>query len=191
MPWGRPTIDPLTGLYALSTGYVRNPFGSGTGAGLCPTTTVNYTLANCSGLNVIPFNRVDPNAIKLLNLYPLPTTGGLLSNYASSPKGFEHANSFDTRLDINFSDKNQLFFRFSLKDDPQFIPGVFGGIADGGAFQQGNQTSRAYWATRTHFHRRSSMSCAPVSTTSKPPVQLPRRAPWVFRHNLAFRTSLR
>jgi hypothetical protein len=146
------SIDPLTGLYALSTGYVRNPFGSGTGAGLCPTTTVNYTLANCSGLNVIPFNRVDPNAIKLLNLYPLPTTGGLLSNYASSPKGFEHANSFDTRLDINFSDKNQLFFRFSLKDDPQFIPGVFGGIADGGAFQQGNQTANAQQSVLGYTH---------------------------------------
>ena len=26
-------------------------------------------------------------------------------------------------------------------DDPQFIPGIFGGIADGGAFQEGHQTA--------------------------------------------------
>jgi Carboxypeptidase regulatory-like domain/TonB dependent receptor len=138
-------LDPVTGLYATTTGAVREPFGT------CAPATVTYTLAGC-GLNVIPFNRVDPNAIKLLNLFPLPTTGGIVSNYGSSPKGFEHANSFDTRLDINFNDKNQLFFRFSLKDDPQFIPGVFGGIADGGAFQQGNQTANAQQSVLGYTH---------------------------------------
>ena len=48
-------------------------------------------------------------------------------------------NAFDTRLDINFSEKNQVFFRFSYVDDPQFIPGIFGGVADGGGFQEGQQ----------------------------------------------------
>ncbi len=46
-------------------------------------------------------------------------------------------------MDANFSEKDQLFFRFSLTDDPQFIPGIFGGIADGGGFQQGLQTANA------------------------------------------------
>ena len=45
-------------------------------------------------------------------------------------------------MDFNFSEKNQLFFRFSLVDDPQFIPGIFGGVADGGGFQQGTQTAQ-------------------------------------------------
>ena len=36
--------------------------------------------------------------------------------------------------------KDQIFFRFSYVDNPQFIPGSFGGVADGGAFQQGVQT---------------------------------------------------
>src|SRR5262249_33952153 len=31
----------------------------------------------------------------------------------------------------------------SLADDPQFIPGIFGGVADGGGFQDGNQTALA------------------------------------------------
>ena len=53
------------------------------------------------------------------------------------------ANSFDARMDGNFNEKNQVFFRFSLKDDPQFIPGIFGGVADGGGFQDGNQTANA------------------------------------------------
>src|ERR1700756_4728553 len=46
-------------------------------------------------------------------------------------------------MDVNFNEKNQLFFRFSLVDDPQFIPGIFGGVADGGGFQDGNQTANA------------------------------------------------
>ena len=46
-------------------------------------------------------------------------------------------------MDINFNEKNQLFFRFSLVDDPQFIPGIFGGVADGGGFQEGDQTAIA------------------------------------------------
>jgi Carboxypeptidase regulatory-like domain/TonB dependent receptor len=129
-------VDPRTGLIAESTGFTRDPFGT------CPANTLTYTMAGCN-LNIIPFSRLDPNSIKLLNLFPLPTTAGTFGNFGNSPKLFEHRNSFDTRMDVNFNEKNQIFFRFSLTDDPQFIPGIFGGIADGGAFQQGPQTAIA------------------------------------------------
>ena len=55
-------------------------------------------------------------------------------------------------MDFNFNDKNQLFFRFSLADDPQFIPGIFGGVADGGGFQQGNQTANAQQSALSYTH---------------------------------------
>jgi Carboxypeptidase regulatory-like domain/TonB dependent receptor/TonB-dependent Receptor Plug Domain len=102
--------------------------------------------------NLIPAGRLDANAIKLLNLYPLPTTSSLFSNFASSPKLYEHKNSFDTRMDYNLNEKNQIFFRFSYVDDPQYIPGIFGGIADGGAFQQGNQTALAQQSALGYTH---------------------------------------
>jgi len=146
-------IDPVTGLAATSTGYVRDPFGT-FGTGACPATTTNFTGANvgaCS-LNQIPAGRLDPNAIKLLNLYPNPTNGNLFSNFANSPKLDEHRNAFDTRLDVAFNEKNQAFFRFDYVDDPQFIPGIFGGIADGGAFQQGNQTALAQNTAFSYTH---------------------------------------
>ena len=38
------------------------------------------------------------------------------------------------------------------KDDPQFIPGIFGGVADGGAFQQGNQTALAQQSALAYTH---------------------------------------
>ncbi len=137
-------VDPVSGIVvpipsggaAGSTEYVRDPFGT------CGPATAIYTLAGC-GLNQLPATRLDPNAIALLNLYPLPSNGKVFSNYANSPKLFEHRNGFDARMDGDFSDKNQLFFRFSLTDDPQFIPGIFGGVADGGGFQQGLQTANA------------------------------------------------
>jgi hypothetical protein len=146
MPVGT-ILDPATTRLISPGVYVRDPFG--TCGSAAPGFT--FTVASCN-LNMIPGGRLDTNAIKLLNLYPNPTTGALFSNFASSPKLFEHSNAFDSRLDLNFNDKNQLFFRFSLKDDPQFIPGVFGGIADGGAFQQGNQTANAQQSALGYTH---------------------------------------
>ncbi len=149
MPVGT-VLDPAT-TRQLSPGvFVRDPFGT------CANEPANfvYTVAGCN-LNMIPGGRLDSNAIKLLNLYPFPTTdaaGSLFSNFANSPKLFEHSNAFDTRMDINFNEKNQLFYRFTLKDDPQFIPGIFGGVADGGGFQQGTQTAIAEQSALGYTH---------------------------------------
>jgi hypothetical protein len=140
------TVDPVSGLTAAASGYVRDPFGT------CPASTKVYTLSGCA-LNQLPAGRLDANAIKLLNLYPKPTDQSVLaSNFANSPKLDEHSNAFDTRLDLNFNDANQVFFRFSYKDDPEFIPSIFGGIADGGAFQQGNQTANAQQSALAYTH---------------------------------------
>ena len=138
-------IDPGSGLAATTTGYVRDPFGT-----CAPSTTV-FTLSAC-GLNQLPAGRLDPNAIKLLQLYPAPTSSGYSSNYARSPGLFEHRNAFDVRTDFNPSEKEQIFFRFSYVDDPQFIPGPFTGIADGGGFQQGDQTAKSDQAVAAWTH---------------------------------------
>ena len=137
--------DPVSGIVAAKTGYVRDPFGT------CAASTTAFTLAGC-GLNQLDPLRLDPKAIALLNLYPLPTGSSLFTNYANSPKLSERRNSFDTRVDLNFSEKNQLFYRFSYVDDPQFIPGIFGGVADGGGFQQGTQTALAQQSALAWTH---------------------------------------
>src|SRR5216684_3668762 len=129
-------VDSVSGLTAVSSGFVRDPFRTSCGPG-----TLVFTTA--CGLNQIPTGRLDPNAIALLKLYPLPTSTGISSNFANSPKLDEHRNAFDSRMDMNFGQKDTLFFRFSFVDDPQLIPGIFGGIADGGGFQQGTQTANA------------------------------------------------
>ncbi len=128
-----------------------------------PNTPANCTLAPGSPVgfvrdpfpgNMIPAGRLDANAIKLLNLYPLPTDNSrpLPVNYSASPVRREKVNKFDVRVDHNFSEKDQFFTRVSYFDDPQFKPGPFTGIADGGGFNQGDQiaTSRNVAISETH-----------------------------------------
>ena len=143
MPFGT-ILDPAT-TRAVPGGFVRDPFGT------CPVSTIIFTLAACN-LNHLPAERFDANAIELLNLYPLPTNGELFSNFTNSPKLKEDRNGFDSRLDINFSQRDMLFFRFSLVDDPQLIPGIFGGVPDGGSFQQGDQTALAQQSALSWSH---------------------------------------
>src|SRR6266576_2747152 len=155
MPTGT-ILDPAT-TRAVAGGFVRDPFGT------CPASTTTYTLAVCN-LNILPAGRLDPNAIKLLNLYPAPINGSLSSNFTASPAISENRNAFDTRLDLNLSDKNQIFYRFSYVDDPQFIPGIFGGVADGGGFQEGPQTAKAQQSALawTHVFSPSTVNVARV-----------------------------
>jgi hypothetical protein len=132
-------IDPVSGILATQTGYARDPFGT------CPASTTNYTLVACDLNHLTAANgaTVDPDAVNILNLYPEPTTNSFSSNYGSSNHLYEHRNAFDTRFDFNPNAKEQIFVRFSYVDDPQYIPGIFGGIADGGSFQQGIQTAKS------------------------------------------------
>ena len=138
-------VDPTSNRVATSSGYVRDPFGTcGPGTPVFTPATCglnNLTSAFASGRAVL-----DPNGVSLLNLYPHATnnaTSALLANFADTPALREHRNAFDSRIDINFSQKDTLFFRFSYVDDPQLIPGIFGGIPDGGGFQEGNQTANS------------------------------------------------
>ncbi|HEY6290441.1 MAG TPA: carboxypeptidase-like regulatory domain-containing protein [Terriglobia bacterium] len=107
-------VDPVTGLVATANGYVRDPFTN----------------------NQLPANRLDPNAVKLLDLYPTPTAPGIFSNYTSDRVATNNTNQFDIRVDQNFSDKDQLFGRFSYADNPNFVPGPFTSYADSSSFSQ-------------------------------------------------------
>jgi hypothetical protein len=138
--------DPVSGIVATTSGYVRDPFGT------CPASTTSFSLAGC-GLNQLPANRLDPVALKLLSLYPAPTNPSLVSsNFTSSPGLYEHKNAFDVRGDVDPTEKDQVFVRFSYVDDPQYIPGIFGGVADGGGFQQGIQTAHSNQSVVGYTH---------------------------------------
>jgi len=128
-------IDPVTGLTATSSGYVRDPFYSGSLTGMTNFTTAGVV----AGLNQLPANRFDPNGIKLLNLYPAPNKAGIVNNYTDNPPLQNRIDQADIRVDHNFNDRDQMFGRVSFSINPQFTPGPFTGYADGGGFNNGYQ----------------------------------------------------
>lgn len=123
-------FDPSTTRPAGS-GFVRDPFPG----------------------NIIPADRLDPNAIKLLNLFPAPNNPGLFNNYTSNPVINNDTDQFDVRIDHSITSKDNAFGRLSYVRNPDLIPGPFGGIADGGAFYAGNQFTTSWNSALSETHQ--------------------------------------
>lgn len=81
--------------------------------------------------NIIPASRLDPVAVKLLRLLPLPNGPGIINNYTASPIFADDSNTYDLRIDQVFGQKDQLFGRFSHSNLGRTHPGPFPGYADG------------------------------------------------------------
>ena len=126
-------VDAVTGLTPTSSGDVRDPFYTGTLAGM-----TNFTGASAEALlNQIPSTRINSGAVALLDLLPAPTSSALTNNYTASPAATTGINSFDTRFDEVFSQKDSAFARYSYVYNNQFQPSPFPGVADGGASRPG------------------------------------------------------
>ncbi len=64
--------------------------------------------------NQIPLNRIDPAALKLLALEPLPTIANqTVNNYVSSPTNTTRDNRIDVKEDTQISQADSLFARYS------------------------------------------------------------------------------
>src|SRR5271157_1290632 len=70
-----------------------------------PNTSLGFVREPFAG-NMLPAGRLDPNAIKLLNLFPAPNAPGLFTNYLSNPAINNNTDQFDVRVDHNFSSKD-------------------------------------------------------------------------------------
>jgi hypothetical protein len=127
-------VDPVTGLIATASGFVRDPFyTNGSIAGITDFTTP----AQMAFLNQLPANRLDSNAIKLLNLYPAPNQPGVFNNLAENLSQPDDTNHFDVRIDQILNQRDQMFGRVSYSRERKNVPGDFTGLADNSGFQQG------------------------------------------------------
>jgi hypothetical protein len=120
-------------------------------SGSAPGTQIGYAREPFAG-NLLPANRLDPNAVKLLNLFPQPNSSGLFNNYSSDPVVNNNTDQFDVRADQSFSSRDNAFGRLSYVNNPDYIPGPFGGIADGGAFFTGNQSTESWNSAVSETH---------------------------------------
>jgi Carboxypeptidase regulatory-like domain/TonB dependent receptor len=145
-------VDPVTGIVATKTGYVRDPFFQGNVAGV----TNFATAGNESLMNILPLNRLDPNAIKLLRAYPAPNTagsnGGRTNNFGELLPLPDDTNQFDVRVDHNFSERDQMFARAGYAGRTRFVPGDFSGAIDNSGFGSGNFIDHSVNAALSETH---------------------------------------
>ena len=115
----------------------RDPFKCD-GAGNAITANPDGTQTGGTPCNKIPSNLIDPIAAQMIDLYPLPNTatdpGVFFGNFVNAPVRTLDENSFDVRVDHNFSSSDSIFARFSYDQATVFIPGGSPGFAEANAF---------------------------------------------------------
>ena len=84
--------------------------------------------------NVIPSNRINPIAQKIMALFPEPTGLGLPFTHASNfNKTYTQTiddNRVDVRVDQNFGDKQRVYFSYAKDNRTYKNPNVYGNISD-------------------------------------------------------------
>ncbi len=119
--------DPVTTV-AAGSGYVRSPFPG----------------------NVIPPNRLNPVALKVLNYYPLPNQPGTVSgnnNYFARGTAELSTDQVDAKVDENIDSSNRFFVRYSRRNYSQPFTALFPAasvIAEGGSSQPQISNSAAF-----------------------------------------------
>ena len=119
---------------------------AGSRAGVSYPTLYDFTNGQPFANNQIPANRLDPVASKLMALFPQPTLAGKqLNNFARNAGQLDDNGRYDGRVDYQPTSQDSVFGRYSFTTRQRFIPGNFGGIADGtGSSSQGRQHLTAH-----------------------------------------------
>lgn len=115
------------------------------------TTTTRSPFPN----NLIPSNRWDPVAAKLINAYPLPTTSALSNNQITTPNRSQDWDQYDIRGDHTHNEANSLFVRHSWSKTATTNPHTFPAVTIAGvgkAVGVGNEDSFAGTSTLRAHH---------------------------------------
>jgi len=82
--------------------------------------------------NTIPAAMIDPYAAKIMPLFPAPTNpAAQVNNFARNAGLLDDNDRYNWRIDWQPTSKDSVFGRYSYSTRDRFIPGNFGGIADG------------------------------------------------------------
>lgn len=100
-------VDPVTGLTATQSGYIRDPFSG----------------------NIVPNGRWDSVAQNVLqgNYWPTADSSALSNNFSRSAAAAAHSNEYSIRVDHNLSESSRLFARWSQKFESKVnVPEYYG-----------------------------------------------------------------
>ncbi|HLJ89000.1 MAG TPA: carboxypeptidase regulatory-like domain-containing protein [Candidatus Angelobacter sp.] len=100
-------------------------------AGVKYPTIIDPTTGQPFANNQIPSGRIDPVVSQLINLFPQPTRPGDLNNFVRNALAVDNNDSYTGRMDWTPSSNDTVFGRYSYFTRFRFIPGNYGGIADG------------------------------------------------------------
>ncbi len=118
-------VDPVTGLSGKAGSYVRDPFFTGSLAGV-----TNFT-GLTSQLNIIPQSRIDQNAVQLLGVYPAANAAGLNNNFSWTPGTLLDIDTYDVRIDYNINQRNILYGTYDNSRYDATVPSSLPGLAVG------------------------------------------------------------
>jgi hypothetical protein len=98
--------------------------------------------------NIIPANRQDPAARKIMGLFPAPNvpfaaTGFPLNDYFTTTKGTQKVDQFDVRVDHRISDKDSLFGSLSWSNSNKFNGQPLPGALDATYFNSNVEDTQA------------------------------------------------
>lgn len=182
-------IDPITGLQAtcpkgaycpkingIQYAIVRDPYFQELGAPTgCPslTGTTNFVSTMAGGsvrpscFNQIPAGRIDPNAVKLLNLFQAfhynnagidpntginPTTGSYANNFFELMSNPVDTKQYDVRIDHNFSARDSSYLTWSHYNQTDQQQPPFTGPLEGGGSTPFWSTNPTYMVVFTETH---------------------------------------
>ncbi len=107
--------------------------------------------------NRIPTNRLSPAALKIQQLFPLPQTSANFANYSSFGGIKDDNYEYDIKIDHNFSEKDKIMGRFSVRKtdntpaQPFPDPNAGGGVP--GSLGQGLYSrNKAFQGVLNHVH---------------------------------------
>jgi Carboxypeptidase regulatory-like domain len=103
---------------------IYNPYSTSTSAG--------GTVRNPFPSNQVPASLLDPAAVKLVKLLPVPTSSGATNNYIYNGNLTQQTDQFDVRVDQNLGASDRLFGRYGYDNSTQVVPGIVPAPANSG-----------------------------------------------------------
>jgi hypothetical protein len=114
----------LTYVLTVPTAAIKSGDFSATGSTIYDPATYNPATGQRQPFpgDVIPADRISPQAKYFLQYYPAPQTGGFTNNYVSNPVQTTSYNDVSFRWDHEFSEKDSIMVRYSRKYTSQTLP---------------------------------------------------------------------
>jgi len=109
-----PTLAERAGNFSALSNVIYDPATTSCGGQGLPPCPAGVTSGRTPFPgNIIPTNRLDPTALLLNKYWNIPSQPGLTNNFTLNYSTGSDANQASARVDVNASDKQHLFFRFT------------------------------------------------------------------------------